>query len=123
MGILTTQNITPAGVGPSFAAATVTGDKAPASSNERDIIHVKNGGGASITVTIPAQTGQVTQEGVGNLTVPDIVVSVPASGEREIGPIAQAYVGADGNINVNYSAVTTVTVAAKRLPPVSRSFI
>ena len=122
MATYTPQNIVPVGVAPIYHVAAAGGDKVAASGNERDYIHVKNGGGSGITVTIPAQVSSVYQDGVGNLTPADIAVAVGASGEEIIGPIPQAYIGADGNFNIMWSAVTSVTFATMRLPAVSRGF-
>lgn len=75
-------------------------------------LHLKNGGGAPITVTI-VTPGEVLPD----LPVADLAVSVPAGGERLIGPLPAPYFAdpADNLVDVTYSAVTSVTVAAFRL--------
>jgi hypothetical protein len=106
MATLTTQAIAIAGLNPTFAAAGASGDKVAC--GERTWLHVKNGSASSITVTLAA-TGAVRGQ-----TVTSPTVSVPASGERMIGPLtADLFAGAtDGLAAITYSATTTVTVAA-----------
>jgi hypothetical protein len=53
MALLTVQNVTKAGVVPSYSAVN-SEDTFKINSARRHILHVKNGGGGSITVTIPA---------------------------------------------------------------------
>ena len=45
----------------------------------------------------------------------DVTVNVPSSGERLIGPFTRRFNDELGRVNVSYSAVTSVTVAAFRL--------
>ncbi|MGW6739724.1 hypothetical protein ACWGDX_03075 [Streptomyces sp. NPDC055025] len=109
MAVLTPQAVTLAGINPTYAAAASGGDKvAP---GERTFIHVKNGAGAPITVTLTA-TATVRGQSVANLTV-----SVPASGERMIGPLPGDLLASpsDGLVAIGYSSATTVTVAALRI--------
>jgi hypothetical protein len=106
MATLTYVQPTITGTNPAFAAAAGGGDKvAP---NDRGYLHVKNGGGSPINVTIdvPGNT-QFAQ------AQPDVVVAVPNGGERIIGPFP-AVLGqvSDGLVAITYSAVTSVTVAA-----------
>lgn len=87
-------------------AASVGGDKvAP---NDRGVLSVRNGSGGSINVTIkvPGNTRFGQAE-------PDVVVAVPAGAEKVFGPFPRALAASvDGLVEINYSAVTTVTVAA-----------
>ncbi|WP_127078349.1 hypothetical protein [Rhodomicrobium lacus] len=123
MTAYTPQKVTPAGVTATYNSASTTGDKVPASGNERDILHVKNGAASAVTLTIAAQTTNTYQEGVGTQPVPDLVITVPASGDKFVGPIPQAYVGVDGTYNLSWSSSASVTFAPLQLPPVSRSFL
>jgi hypothetical protein len=110
MAALTTQSITRAGLGPTYSAATGGGDTCTPGANT--FLHVKNGSGSPITVTITAQAGasQFPNMAYGNLTV-----SVPATtGDRMIGPLP-ASIFADpstGVVSIGYSGVTSLTVAA-----------
>jgi hypothetical protein len=122
MATITPGKIVPAGVAPTYNAASAGGDKVAATSNERDVLHVKNGGGSSVTVTIAAQVTSAYVEGAGTLTVPDLTVAVPATtGDRFIA-IPSNYVGIDGTYNVSWSATTSVTFAGLQLPAISKSF-
>nr|BFD90713.1 hypothetical protein KitaXyl93_20730 [Kitasatospora sp. Xyl93] len=109
MATLSTQAVSIAGLGPTYSAAAGGGDKVACS--ERTFVHVKNGGGSPITVTLTA-TGSVRGQ-----TVTSPTVSVPASGERMIGPLtADLFAGAtDGLAAIGYSSTTTVTIAALRI--------
>ena len=122
MAALSVNVLSIAGVAPTYVAAAVGGDTANGPNNdERLFIHVKNGGGSAVTVTInPVAPTQAKVAGAGVLSVPAISVSVPATtGDRMIGPIPQAYYDASSNVNISYSAVTSVTVAAIRVPTIS----
>lgn len=109
MATLTTQTVSLSGLAPSYAAATGGGDKAEA--GDRNFLHVKNGGGSAVTVTLTA-TASVRGQSVSNVTV-----SVPASGERMIGPLVPDLLlnQTDGLVGIGYSGVTSVTVAAIRI--------
>lgn len=112
-----------AGLDPTFVAAAAGGDSFPNANDERTYIRVKNGGASSITATVaPASPTSVKQQGVtpGPVSLPSYSVSVPASDERTLGPFPAAYTDANGNVNVSYSAVTSVTVAAIRMPALSQ---
>lgn len=115
MAVLTLNIITSLGVTATYAAATATGDSFPSTSDERVFLHVKNGAASPITVTIPAQTASEKVAGVGPITVPSKGGTVPASGDALFGPFPRDYIGANGQVQVSYSAVTSVTVAAYSL--------
>lgn len=106
MANLSYTRIVLSGLNPTLVAASGGGDLvAP---NERGFLRVKNGGGSSITVTIP--TPGVTKFG---LAEPDITVAVPAGEERVIGPLRFDLVDPTSKaIPVTYSGVTSVTVGA-----------
>jgi hypothetical protein len=106
MAALATQAIVPGGVGPTYAAAAGGGDTF--TPDKDTFIHVKNGGGSGITVTI-AVPGT---ERYGVATA-DAAVTVPNGGERMIGPFP-AEIFADsaltGAAAITYSGVTSVTI-------------
>lgn len=110
MATLTTQTISRAGVDPSLTAAAGGGDSF--TPGDDVFIHVVNGGGGSITVTVLGQ-GTV----LPNMDVPDVAVAVGAGTDRFIGPFPFTYFAdpTDGLCDVTYSGVTSVTVAAFRL--------
>lgn len=108
MATLASQKITRAGMAPTYAAAAVGGDRFTPDSNT--FLHVKNGSGGAITVTIAA-----TKVPLPNMTIANDVVSVPAGGERMIGPFPyDTFVAVDGSglADITYSGVTSLTIAA-----------
>ncbi len=108
MAVLTVQKLTNTGVTPSFAAADVAGDKF--ANNGRQFLVVRNGGAASITVTINSQ--KKCDQGFDH----DLTVDVAAGAEKWIGPFdPNRFNDGDGNVEVAYSAVDSVTVAALSL--------
>lgn len=108
MATLPMQVVSIGGLSPNYGAAAA-GDKVKP--GDRTWIVVKNGGGSPVTVTLDA-TGLAP----GGLPPTDPTVSVPASGERWIGPIIpDAYRGTDGLCAISYSATASVTVAAVRI--------
>jgi hypothetical protein len=103
---LSVQSIVRAGLSPTYTAANVDGHSV-ANEGKQTFIHVKNGGASPITVTIP------TPGSVDGLAVADRTVNVPAGEERMIGPFPAAFYNqADGTVHVDFSAVTSVTLAA-----------
>lgn len=105
MAVLTVQDVTAAGLTPSYVAASAGGDTF--ANNGRVMLHVKNGSASSITVTIVS--ARTCNFGYQH----DIQVTVPASSEKMIGPFPPERFNNDsGMVQVNYSAVTSVTVAA-----------
>lgn len=109
MAILATQTVALGGLAPTYAAAAAGGDKCEV--GDRNFIHVKNGAGAPVTVTLTS-TATVRGQAAANVTV-----SVPASGERMIGPLQPDLLqnSTDGLCAIGYSSATTVTVASLRI--------
>lgn len=109
MSLLTIQKVILTGLTPSYDAAAAGGDEFVNSG--RIFIHVKNGGGASIDVTVDSQTP--CNQGVDH----NAVVAVPAAGERMIGPFPKdRFNDTAGKVQIAYSGVTSVTIAAIELP-------
>lgn len=105
MATLAIQPVASTGTALSFAAATSGGDKCHVG-NDLYLI-VKNGSGASVTVTLATTA---TNEG---FAVADNAVAVAASAETAIGPLDPAlYRGTDGLCAITYSASASVTVAS-----------
>ena len=115
MALLTTQDITTAGVAVTLAAATAGGDTMIATA--RTFLFVKNAG-SQMTVTISAAVASVNVAGAGDIPVTNIAVVVPATtGERMI-PIPPLTHSAGGLASITYSSPTSVTVAAVRIPQI-----
>lgn len=111
MATLTVTDISLSGITPSYASAAAGGDEF-ANPDGQAFYHIKNGGVSSVTVTFAAQAT------VDGLTVSDVAITVPAGEERIVGPFSRTYMNdANGRVQVTYSGVTSVTVAAFRLEP------
>lgn len=109
MATLSTQAIGAAGTIPTYGAASGGGDKVKPELGDRVFLHVKNGGGSPITVTL---TSYATVRGQA---AADRAITVAASGEKLIPVYADLNTNpADGLAAIAYSGVTTVTVAAIR---------
>ena len=111
MALLATQNVvlTGSGLTPAYTAAAGGGDTTAA--GDRVFLHVKNGGGSPITVTL------TTPGTVSDVAVSDPTYSVTNAQERMIGPL-KPQLFADpttGLVSIAYSGVTTVTVGAFQL--------
>lgn len=108
MATLATQQISQTGLGASYASAAGGGDAF--TPDDKTFLHVKNGSGASINVTL-TPTG--TYDG---LALGALVIAVPAGADRMIKPPAAEILRdpSTGLAAITYSAVTTVTIAALR---------
>lgn len=109
MALLAAQQVTITGLTPSFTAASAGGDTvAP---DDRVFLRVKNTDAAAKTVTV-AVPGSVYGQ-----ARPDVAVNVPATtGDVLIGPLVGDLANdATGVVDITYSAVTGVTVAAVRV--------
>ena len=103
MATLTVQTVTRAGIAPTNNAVSAS-DKFL--NNGRTLVHVVNGGGTSLTVTI------VTPAQVDGLAVADRTVTIAAGQSRFIGPFPKnVYNDNDGYTTLEFSATTSVTCA------------
>ncbi|MCW2498273.1 hypothetical protein [Jatrophihabitans sp.] len=102
MAALVPQVVQIAGTAPTANAASAGGDTVP--TGDRTWIHVTNGSGSSVTVTI------ATPGTVSGLAIADVTVAIPAGTGKDIGPLTTALFG--DNAAITYSATTSVTVAA-----------
>lgn len=106
MATLTPQKADFDGLAPVFAAADVAGDEFPWA--QQTVLYVKNGDASPHTVTIASQ--YTARPG---LTPTDVEVVVAAGEEAVIGDLTRdGFRDANGNVQVTYDAVTSVTVAA-----------
>lgn len=103
---LTIQNIHRNGLTPSYASANVDGHSIQ--NGGQEFIHVKTVGTAC-TVTVE------TPNTVDGQAIGDRTIVIGTNSERLIGPFpARDYSRSDGTVNINFSAVTAVTIAAFR---------
>ena len=111
MAALATQSIVRTGVAPAYTAAAGGGDTMECGPSM--FLHIKNGGGSPITVTLAVVAGD---PGTG-LVIADLAVSVTNAQERMIGPVLPQFFAnpTTGVCNITYSGVTTVTVGAFHL--------
>jgi hypothetical protein len=110
MATITKQKIKETGIDPTYSAATATGDKFK--NIGRQIIHIKNGSAAAVTVTIPVQKSDASSAEWGKVTKPDVTKSIPAGGEALIGLLPKhPFNDSSGMAIIEYSAATSVTVA------------
>lgn len=101
---ITPQRITAAGLAPAYEPANVAGNSYKLQASR--VLHVKNGSGGSVTVTIPSTAT------VDGLAVPNRTVTVAAGADRLVALGAGAAHKQTGGVTyVDYSAVTSVTVA------------
>lgn len=108
MAVVSPQKVTLDGLDPTYQAADVAGDTISVNIGARIMAHVKNGDASAHTVTLASQ---VATPPPGTIAT-DEQVSVPAGGERMIGPIGPAFVDTDGIAHLTYDVVTSVTLAA-----------
>ena len=107
MATLTPQVITQAGVTPSYAACTGGGDAAACGPDT--FVHVKNGSGGSLTVTLAIPAGVSS---FANVAYTSTAVAIGAGTERMIGPLLpQLYQDpVTGLCTITYSGVTSLTI-------------
>ena len=108
MAVLATVVVGLAGTAPALVAAAGGGDRIEP--GDRVFLHAKTTGTVS-TITIDS----VAPSNYG--TDADVVVVMPATGERFIGPLPASRFASnsDGLVSITYSAVTGLTVEAVRI--------
>jgi len=116
MAALTVQTFTLTGVAVTTTAAAGGGDTFTNDATQQTFLYILNGGGGAITVTVTAQTTSINTTGYGLVTIEDRTYSVGAGEAWYIGPFDKdAWNNTSGAVEVGYSGVTTVTVAAIRM--------
>lgn len=112
MAVLTVQQVALAGLTPTYASAGVAGDSFANDGNV--MLHIKNTNAAARTVTVVVGVGRPAVPGY---TPTNNAVVVPLTvGDKMIGPFdPTVWNDANGLVQLTYSAVTDVTVAAIRL--------
>lgn len=109
MAVLTVREPTIDGVNPTYVAAAGGGDEFTV--DDDVVLSVRNGGGVSINVTLTSTAGAEPGIAAANK-----VVAVPAGEERDIRvKPSSRFKNAGGRCAVTYSAVTSVTVAVRRV--------
>lgn len=109
MATLAVQKVVVTGLTPSYAAAAAGGDQF--ANSGKAMIHAKNASAGSLTVTVNSQTN--CSQGFDH----DAAVAIPAGQERMIGPFPKGrFDDANGNVQITYSGVTSLTVAVVEVP-------
>jgi hypothetical protein len=109
MAAITVTDNAVAGVALPFVAATVSGDTLRTAGNV--VLFVRNSDASAKTVTIVRPGNDAYGQ-----AIPDIPVIVAAGATAAIGPIPGSFADpADSLVDITYSAVTAVTVAALRV--------
>jgi hypothetical protein len=113
MATLSVETIVDTGLAATYNTAASGGDTFDNDGSERQFIHVKNANvGATRTVTVAPSTATTTKPGFGTVTRASIVVVVPISGERFIGPFPEL---AFGDPDIQYDDESDVTVAVLKI--------
>lgn len=114
MANLTIQKVDRDGLVPTFDAADAAGDAFP--NDDRTVLVVKNGDTVAHTVTLAAQKTVLYRDGFGEIPIADLAVTVAAGGEAYVQAPPASHNDPSGKVQVTYDAVTSVTVAAIRIP-------
>lgn len=117
MATLTVQNLVKSSsLAANYAAAAVGGDVMPNDGNT--ILHFKNASAGSITVTAAAvDTSRDFGVSFGPYTRANVAVAIGAGAEAFIGPFPRiAFNNSSGQVALTYSGVTSLTVAALKVP-------
>lgn len=111
MATLSVQSVSKTGLSPTYTSAAGGGDKVKP--GDHTWIHVRNGGGSSVTVTVD-DTKTAAPDGYTAFD-PDLEVVIEPGGNRHIGPLPETrFRGDDGLVHITYSGVSSVTIAALR---------
>lgn len=115
MALLTEQDVVSTGLVATYSQVNST-ETVKCDEHERAFLHVKNGGGGSINVTITADDTSISVPGVGTLTIANWVVAVTNGTEAFIGPFPDAFKDSTNTVAIAYSGTTSVTAAVIRVP-------
>ena len=111
MATLTAQQISQSGLKPVYASAAVAGDLVINTGIQ--YFHVKNGSGVSVTSTVTPVITTVVDPLLGTLVKETATLILGAGEEGFLGPFeTEAFNSTDGTVEIEYSAVASVTVAA-----------
>tara|TARA_R110002072_G_C7906926_1_gene530027 strand:+ start:491 stop:835 length:345 start_codon:yes stop_codon:yes gene_type:complete len=111
MAELTAQKIVQAGLEPTYASATAGGDTLVNTGIQ--FFHVKNGSGVSITASVIPVVTTIIDPLLGALTKETALLVLAAGTSGFLGPFeVDAFNSPMGTIELEYTAATSVTVAA-----------
>jgi precorrin-6B methylase 1 len=96
-------------------AASATGDTCPNDGNV--LLLVKNASAGSETVTVTPAKTSAQVAGFGTMAKNAVAVAVAAGDSALIGPFTPGmFNDANGNLDITYSGVTSLSIAAIRIP-------
>lgn len=104
MAVIASQVAPFSGAALTYSAASGGGDRFMP--GDFTVIHVKNGGGSPVTMTLVTPNTDPT----GNL-IADRVVTVAATSDRIVKVPTSVFASADGLGDITWSGVTSVTLA------------
>ena len=111
MATLTAQQISQAGLKPTYITPAAAGDLL--ANTAKQFFHVQNDSGATITATVVPVVTTVIDPLLGTLVKENAVLSLTAGQEGFLGPFeVDAFNAADGTITITCSATTSVKLAA-----------
>jgi len=98
------------GLAANYTAVSANNDQV--ANNGRRLVHVKNGGGSSLTVTLNIGGA------INGHSPTGVAITITAGADKFIGPFPANYNQSDGNVYLDYSATASVTRAVLELPAV-----
>lgn len=111
MALLTVQKVTKSSAGLSLAAAAAAGDTF--ANADGVFVQADKSTVGTTTITISAVTDPIITPEAGSLAVPDIVITVPASGNI-LFSVPQSHT-ALGIVSMTYDSETDLTLAVARV--------
>ena len=111
MALLTVQKVTKSSAGLSLVAAAASGDTFP--NNDGVFVQAAKSSAGTATITINAVSTPLITAEAGSLVVPNIVITVPASGNI-LFSVPQSHTS-KGIVTMTYASETDLTLAIARV--------
>lgn len=112
MATLSVQTYDESGTDLTMASASAGGDQFANPNGDIDLVIVNNDASGK-TVTVTAQTTSFEDDTYGDSVKQDQSVTVSAGGAAKMGPFPKrAFNDGSGNVQITYSAVTSLEIAA-----------
>lgn len=111
MAQLIAQTPSETGAALTYAAAGASGDSF--TNTGKEVVHIKNGGGAPITVTVKSRNTAPSVPGFGPVTKLDRAIAIAPGDDRIIGPFPQKAFSdpSTARVSMTYSSTTSVSAA------------
>lgn len=108
MATVSAQQVSTAGITPTYNSASGGGDKFPAGDDIE--VEIVNGSGGSLTATF------TTPGNVGGNAIADLAITVADGARKKVGPFPRSIYGdADGLVSVAWSATSSVTFSVTKV--------